>query len=269
MQTRRIFHGVLHPMPYIILTANGEELQRTDLKGAVVLGRSAECDVIVRDVLLSRKHCRLERGAGREKGRWTICDLDSRNGSHVNWKRIAKYTLVDGDVVRLGRTWLTFKTGAFVPASPEVKKRTSKLVRPADPHEALSGTVADFIYVQPEDRCQEFDGTPSPHGRKTTAEKGARSPLNDLSSSWDSIVATASRPKRMARPFPRAVGELNSQAHQASDMSLQAHPMQVPYLEIIPPMKRRANVMPAVILTFGIGLATLLVLVSGWVMTRG
>ena len=255
-------------MPYIILTANGEEIHRTDLKRPTVLGRSAECDVVVRDVLLSRKHCRLQAGVGKEKGRWVVTDLDSRNGSHVNWKRILKYTLVDGDVVRLGRTWLTFKTGAFVPATADVKKRNARLVRPADPHEALSGTIADFIYFQAEDRVQEFDGTPSPHGRRSNSDKAASGPLADISSSWDSIVATATRQKRMARPIPRAVGDLKSNAANPADLSLQVLPMQVPYLELIPPIKRRANHMPAVILTFGIGVATLLVLVSSWVMTR-
>lgn len=257
-------------MPYIILTANGDELQRTDLAGTVVLGRSAECNVVVRDVLLSRKHCRLEKGGGKDKGRWLFTDLNSRNGSHVNWKKVAQYTLVDGDVVRLGRTWLTFKSGPLVPAPADVKLRSSRLVRPADPHEALSGTVADFIYVQPEDRRQDFDGAPSPQSRRAVGDHTASSsPLNDLSSSWDSIVATAVRPNRMARPIPRTVQDLNRHARGDADLSLHAHPMQVPFLEVIPPLKRRANVMPAVILTFGIALATLLVLVSGWVMTRG
>lgn len=258
-------------MPYIILTANGEELQRTALEGVVILGRSAECNVVVRDVLLSRKHCRLEKESGksRDKGRWKFIDLNSRNGSHVNWKKVSQYTLVDGDVVRLGRTWLTFKSGPFVAAPAEVKLRTSKLVRPADPHEALGGTVADFIYVQPENRRQDFDGAPSPQSRRAAGDHAPASPLNDLSSSWDSIVATAVRPNRMARPIPRSAGELRLHARGDADLSLHAHPMQVPFLEVIPPMKRRTNVMPAVILTFGIALATLLVLVSGWVMTRG
>jgi predicted component of type VI protein secretion system len=255
-------------MAYIILTANGEELQRIELNGAVVIGRAAECDVAVRDVLLSRKHCRLERGTGKDKARWKLVDLASRNGTHVNWKKVSHYTLVDGDAVRLGRTWLTFKAEAFVAAGEDVKKRKSKLVRPADPHEALNGTVADFIFVDRDDQQQDFDGTPSPHGIQPMGGKAIYSPLSELSNSWDSIVATAVRPKRMARPIPRANGSSRNESQM--DLSLQAHPMQVPYLEVVAPIiRRRRNLMPAVILTIGIGLATLLVLVSGWVMTKG
>ena len=257
-------------MPYLILTANGEEFQRTELNGTVILGRSAECNVVVRDVLLSRKHCRLEKGTGKDKGRWKFIDLNSRNGSHVNWKKVTQYTLVDGDVVRLGRTWLTFMSGPFIPAPPETKLQMSKLVRPADPHEALSGTVADFLYVQPDDRRQDFDGAPSPQARRAAGDHAPQSPLNDLSSSWDSIVATAVRPNRMARPIPRSTDELKRLSSRDMDFALQAHPMQVPYLEVIPSsIKRRANIMPAIIMTFGIVLATLVVLVSGWVMARG
>lgn len=257
-------------MPYIILTANGEELERTELTSPVLIGRSAECSISVRDVLLSRKHCRLEPGTGKEKGRWKLIDLGSRNGSHINWKKIAQHTLVDGDAIRIGRTWLTFKAGAFQPAAADVKLKKNKVVRPADPHEALCGTVTDFVFAEPEEGGQEFDATPSPHGRAAAGGKLASSPLNELSSSWDSIVATAARPKRMARPIPRATGQ--AKGSKETDLSLQALPIQVPYLEVLPAMmarRGRANVMPAVILTVGIGLATLLVLVSGWVMTKG
>src|SRR5258706_14894551 len=104
-------------MPYIILTANGEELQRAELSGSTIIGRSTECHVSVRDILLSRRHCRVEPGSRKEKGRWRLVDLGSRNGSHVNWKKVTHYTLVDGDVVRIGRTWLTFKAGSYEPAA--------------------------------------------------------------------------------------------------------------------------------------------------------
>lgn len=258
-------------MPYIILTANGEELERANLAQPLTIGRSAECNIAVRDVLLSRKHCRLEPATGREKGRWRLVDLGSRNGSHVNWKKITEHTLVDGDAVRMGRTWLTFKSGLFEPPPTDVKIRKSRLVRPADPHEALSGTVADFVFQERDVAGQEFDGTPSPSAKSGRSGRTAASPLDDLSSSWDSIVATASSPRRLpARPMPRSPVDAKLSPRKEMDLSLQALPMQVPYLEVVPgPLRRRRRrLAPALILTLGIGLATLLVLVSGWVMTN-
>ena len=42
-----------------------------------MVGRSPECDVAVRDLLLSRTHCRIEpAGHG-----WKVVDLNSRNGT--------------------------------------------------------------------------------------------------------------------------------------------------------------------------------------------
>src|SRR4051812_21681338 len=194
-------------MPYLILTANGHEIDRRAVTGPTVVGRSLECDVSVRDILLSRRHCRIQPGAGKEKGRWRLVDLDSRNGCHVNWKKVTEYTLVDGDTVRVGRTWLMFHTGAFVPVPKPVVEaaaaRKAKLVRPADPHEALAGTVADFVFVERDANGEEFDGTPSPTKPKAPKKKAAQAPagpassLTELSSSWESIVATATaRPRR-------------------------------------------------------------------------
>lgn len=260
-------------MPYIILTANGEELDRANLSGPpLTIGRSPECDVSVRDVLMSRRHCRVEPATGKERGgggggRWKFVDLGSRNGSHVNWKKVTTHTLVDGDTVRVGRTWLTFRSGAFTPApqTATASKRKQRLVRPADPHDALSGTVADFVYAEPDQGSEEFDATPSPQGPRGSNGGGGgatiSSPLEELSTSWGSIVATsAARPKRMARPIPRP---------RDTDLSLQALPQQVPYLEVVPQLpRRRRNLMPAMILALGISLATAVVLLSGWMMTR-
>ena len=257
-------------MPYVILTANGEEILRTEINGPSIIGRSADCQVAVRDVLMSRQHARLEPGIGRDSGRWKYIDLGSSNGSHVNWKRISQYILVDGDAVRMGRTWLTFRTGKFEPAPPEVKKRTTRLVRPADPHEALSGTVADFIYVDRDEKSPAFDIAPSPPGKGLASGKAIYSPLQELSSSWDSIVATASRQTHRARPIPYGPDQLRPVVRREVDLSLHALPMQVPYLEVVTPATRRKiSLMPAFILTVGIGVATLLVLVSGWMMTKG
>jgi hypothetical protein len=55
-----------------------------------------------------------------------------------------------------------------------------------------------------------------------------------------------------------------------TDLSLQAHPVQIPFLEVIPDLKpRRRSIIPALILTAGLAAATAVVLVSGWIMARG
>ena len=268
-------------MPYIILTAHGEELERKELTEPVTIGRSPTCDLSVRDILLSRIHCRIERAGA--KGRWKILDMASKNGTHFNWSRITEHTLADADAFRIGRSWLTFHSGAFVP-SPADKMRKSKLVRPADPHEALSGTVSDFVYSEPDPAAQEFDGLPSPvrpvKPGSASIETGGTI-LREISSSWDSIVATASLPNRLGRPRPRpmpdastgkaAVGKLQMRRRTDADLSLQLSTAHIPFLEVVPtlPRRRKANLGLAFALTFGVCIATALVLLSGWALSRG
>ncbi len=48
-------------MAYLVFRFKGMELGRWRLRDPVVLGRSSECDISVRDIMLSRRHCRIER----------------------------------------------------------------------------------------------------------------------------------------------------------------------------------------------------------------
>jgi len=55
-------------------------------EGATI-GRSRECDIVLGDSNISRKHAELRPGPG---GRWTIADLGSTNGVRVNGRDVAK-----------------------------------------------------------------------------------------------------------------------------------------------------------------------------------
>jgi len=266
-------------MPYIILTAHAEELDRRELAGVLTIGRSPACDMSIHDILLSRTHCRIEKC--EQSGRWKIVDLGSKNGTHQNWTRITERFLFEGDSFRIGRTWLTYHAGKLVPAR-EGTVRKSKLVRPADPHEALTGTVNDFVYVEPDPGSEEFDGSPSPVGpstRSTTAKAStleSGTALQELSSSWDSIVATASRPSRVPRPSPRPVSHSVAAKRQVRrqaepDLTLHASTAYMPFLEVVPmlPRRRRPNIGLAIAVTVGVCVATALVLISGWALSNG
>ncbi len=74
--------------------------------GKNVLGTAADCDIVVTDPYLSAKHCTIRY----ENGNFMIIDLDSRNGTVVNQKRISKEDLIDNDTVRLGKTDFKFKS---------------------------------------------------------------------------------------------------------------------------------------------------------------
>jgi transcriptional regulator of acetoin/glycerol metabolism len=64
----------------------------------LLLGRGEECDVQLASGETSRQHARISR----EGPLWVIRDLESRNGTFVNGKRVASAPLGPGDLLRLG-----------------------------------------------------------------------------------------------------------------------------------------------------------------------
>jgi len=86
-----------------LLIAEG---RRNVLSGDLVrVGRSRECDVVVSDPNVSRRHIELRRG---ERG-WAAVDLGSTNGMKVNGRRLSHAELEPGDRITIGITDLTFE----------------------------------------------------------------------------------------------------------------------------------------------------------------
>jgi hypothetical protein len=82
------------------------ENKRNVLSGSrVLLGRSRECDIMVNDPNVSRRHAELRSDGGR----WSVVDLGSTNGIKVNGRRVEQRELSDGDKLTLGVTDLTFE----------------------------------------------------------------------------------------------------------------------------------------------------------------
>jgi FhaA, N-terminal domain/FHA domain len=70
-----------------------------------VIGRSSEADVRLDDANASRRHAELRRiGDG-----YSLVDLGSTNGTEVNGQRIQETALMNGDVISVGTTRITFE----------------------------------------------------------------------------------------------------------------------------------------------------------------
>jgi pSer/pThr/pTyr-binding forkhead associated (FHA) protein len=71
-----------------------------------VLGRSRDCDVVLDDSSVSRRHARLRP----QQDRWTLEDLDSTNGVRVNGRTLRGVQAVrSGDRIELGSTEMLFE----------------------------------------------------------------------------------------------------------------------------------------------------------------
>ena len=71
----------------------------------VTIGRSSDCDVRVDDANVSRRHAEVRRiGDG-----YSLVDLGSTNGTEVNGQRIQETALMNGDVISVGTTRITFE----------------------------------------------------------------------------------------------------------------------------------------------------------------
>jgi DNA-binding response OmpR family regulator len=91
----------------------------------LLIGRGAECDIIVSDRQVSRHHARVRRVA---EGEYEVEDLGSKNGTHLNGVALLKpHRLVDGDVVQIALAAKLLYVGseATMPLAPEEEGRAA------------------------------------------------------------------------------------------------------------------------------------------------
>jgi hypothetical protein len=77
--------------------------------GKNVIGTAADCDIVLTDKKISRKHTTIRY----EGGEYQIADLDSSNGCFVNDEKVQKHDLIDNDIIKLGDIEFEFKCRAM------------------------------------------------------------------------------------------------------------------------------------------------------------
>ena len=109
-------------MAYLVITLNGTQIGRHELRGEAVVGRATDCEVWINDNGVSRRHAKIEL---RPDGRWFVYDLKSRNGVFLRDVQVFDQILSDGDVLKIGPARIMFH---------EVGVHND---RPDDPHDVL------------------------------------------------------------------------------------------------------------------------------------
>jgi hypothetical protein len=114
------------PRWQLLWRGNTIELPR---QGALVVGRSPRCDVVIAHTQVSRTHCRLHVVGGAV----TVEDLASANGLYVNGERVvAVRALADGDRLLLGTEELVVCSGG---QEASAKVRREHMLTPERPME--------------------------------------------------------------------------------------------------------------------------------------
>jgi pSer/pThr/pTyr-binding forkhead associated (FHA) protein len=90
------------PAYLIVLDGGGS---RHEVSGRAVVGRDADCDVLLSSLSASRKHAAVEQTASG----WLLKDLASVNGTFVNGKRVTETLLSHGDALRFGEVKAVFE----------------------------------------------------------------------------------------------------------------------------------------------------------------
>jgi hypothetical protein len=92
------------PVPQATLAVGARRLPLPPAGGTV--GRSRDCDIVLEDPGISRRHAEIRVSAGG----WTVADLGSTNGVLLNHRALrGEHPLQHGDVIELGSTQITFE----------------------------------------------------------------------------------------------------------------------------------------------------------------
>jgi SARP family transcriptional regulator, regulator of embCAB operon len=88
----------------MVTLADGTSVPLSD---RVVLGRDEDCDIVLTDEAVSRRHAEIRLASGRH----ILLDLSSSNGTWVKGEPVLQHLLHDGDAFQVGGQVLVYRTG--------------------------------------------------------------------------------------------------------------------------------------------------------------
>jgi hypothetical protein len=107
LQDTEVYTEPRRPMAWLAVKSGQRRGKQFGLtKGRNIIGRDgASCDLVLDDPKVSGRHASIRY----ENGVFVLKDLDSRNHTFVNKRRVDRQTLMDDDEITVGKTKLVFK----------------------------------------------------------------------------------------------------------------------------------------------------------------
>ncbi|MBI4612084.1 MAG: FHA domain-containing protein [Planctomycetes bacterium] len=134
-------------------------------KERIVMGRGAECDVLIDNLGVSRQHAEIVK-----LGHFYVArDLGSSNGTFVGERRISQYNLNDGDRIVIGKHTITFENLATLPDVNELRAPALDEPGPAEGEQVdrtmqMDAREYEVIQRQLRDRLAAYVQTRDPRG---------------------------------------------------------------------------------------------------------
>jgi len=193
--------------------------QLASAEGIVLGRRESSCHIVVSDPSISRSHCRL-RGAAEGL---SILDLQSRNGTFVNERRLAAYESEDirpDDRIEIGSVVIELVAGE---SAPGPARETAEVPTVEPPDDAADGSAADqdeeIVEVSEIDEGTTVETeTPDPaqSGRRADVTPSPAKAGAGLSASWEILGKILIAASVVAAALALTLG-----GHQASTAAAQ------------------------------------------------
>ena len=147
---------------------SGPDLGKSfEVAPGATLGRATDCAAVMRDHSVSRQHARLEC----HDERWSIVDLDSRNGLVVNGKKTKHAELADGIEFQVGEVLVRFRS-VVSEVVPAPKPAPPPPPPPMEDEIVLEGVLEEVAPAPKPVTSFPKPASPAPELVRTTRTKG-------------------------------------------------------------------------------------------------
>ena len=113
----RVYEVPVSRAPEVVVEVRepGRAARRIPVSGAPMrIGRAPECELVLKDSQVSRRHARLHA----RNGVLVLTDLGSTNGTRVNGHRVTEMVLGAGDRIEIGATRIVVEAAPAGPGAP-------------------------------------------------------------------------------------------------------------------------------------------------------